>query len=87
MCLTARKPNLRGLATMPPTIAVIATEYLACGLFFIDVLGLPIELDFTVTEVQISFQFNWVFTPLDFCELLFSKNNCLNIFFLPHLDF
>ena len=39
------------------------------------------------SEVQISFQFNWVFTPLDFYELLFSKNNCLKIFFLPHSDF
>ena len=39
------------------------------------------------SEVQISFQFNWVFTPLDFYELLFSKNNCLKIFFLPLLDF
>ena len=34
-------------------------------------------------EVQISFQFNWVFTPLDFYELLFSKINCLKIFFNP----
>ena len=34
-------------------------------------------------EVQISFQFNWVFTPLDFYKLLFSKNNCLKIFFYP----
>ena len=60
-----------------------------------DSLSLPlvafVELQETVTdiqklpylkpEVQLSIQFNWVFTPLEFYELLFSKNNCLKIFF------
>ena len=30
-----------------------------------------LSLDKLKTEVQISFQFNWVFTPLDFYQLLF----------------
>ena len=34
-----------------------------------------------------SFQFNWVFTPQDFYELLFSKNNCLKILFFTPLRF
>ena len=38
----------------------------------------------TIPEVQISFQVNWVFTPLDFYQLFFfPKNNCLKIVFYP----
>ena len=72
MCLTARKPNLLGLATMPPTIA---TEYLACGLFFIDVIGLPIKLDFTVWLAKI------ISLPVsgDFYHLLIIFLNCLTL--------
>ena len=33
--------------------STIATEYIVCGLFFIDVLGLPIKLDFTVRFAKI----------------------------------
>ena len=36
-----------------------------------------------VTEVQISFQFNWLFTPLAFYIIFFFKTNCLKIFFYP----
>ena len=34
-------------------------------------------------EVQISFQFNWIFTPLDFYQLLFFKDNLLRNIFYP----
>ena len=37
----------------------------------------------TCTEVQISFQFNWVFTPLDFHELLFFQKQLLKNIIYP----